>query len=100
VGAASIPSLVDALARFTVRLSKDGAVVAEGSGRNVLRNPALALAELATALSHQPGATPLAAGEIVSSGTLTESQPLASGETWSADVVGLDLPRLTLQTID
>jgi 2-keto-4-pentenoate hydratase len=73
--------------------------VAEGSGRNVLGSPALSLGELATAVSRQPGASSLAEGEIVSSGTLTESQFIAAGETWSADVTGLDLPRLTVHTV-
>ena len=39
VDAAAIPALVDQLAKFTVRLSRDGEVVAEGSGRNSLAQP-------------------------------------------------------------
>ena len=39
---------------------------------------------------------PLSAGELVSSGTLTESQPIAVGETWSAVVDGIGLPTLSL----
>jgi 2-oxo-3-hexenedioate decarboxylase len=96
----SVPGLVDALPQFTVKLSKDGRLVAEGSGRNSLRSPALALAELATAVSRQAGAGPLAAGELVSSGTLTESQAITAGETWSAEVAGLSLPPLTLRTVE
>ena len=34
-------------------------------------------------------------GELVSSGTLTEGKLIAAGETWSAEVDGLDLPALT-----
>lgn len=94
----SIPLLVDQLPRFKVRLLKDGQLADEGSGRNVLRSPALCLGELASAIERQSGAAPLAADELVSSGTLTESQPIASGETWSVVVDGLDLPALTVRT--
>jgi 2-keto-4-pentenoate hydratase len=96
VEAGAIPELVDQLSRFTVRLSRDGEVVAEGSGRNSLRSPALCLGELQAAIARQPGATSLAAGDLVSSGTLTESQPIAAGQTWRVDVDGIDLAPLTL----
>jgi 2-oxo-3-hexenedioate decarboxylase len=92
-----IPALVDELARFKVKLLKDGDLIDEGSGRNVLRSPALCLSELASAVSRQSGAEPLAAGELISSGTLTESQPIAPGHSWMAIVEGLDLPPLTLR---
>jgi 2-keto-4-pentenoate hydratase len=93
-----IPAVAEQLPKFTVRLQKDGQLVDEGSGRNSLRSPALCLGELASAISRQPDAEPLAAGELVSSGTLTESQPIAAGQTWVATVDGLELPTLTLHT--
>jgi 2-oxo-3-hexenedioate decarboxylase len=96
VDAARAPSLVDALPTFTVQLLRNGDVVEQGSGRNSLRSPALCVAELATALSRRAGAEPLAAGELVSSGTLTESRRIAAGDTWSATVDGLELATLTL----
>jgi len=95
----TIPVLVERLPRFTVRLLRDGQLVEEGSGRNSLRSPALCLGELAASIARQPGAEPLAAGELVSSGTLTDSRPIAPGETWTAVVDGLDLPNLTLHTL-
>lgn len=87
--------LAAALAAFTVVLRRADTVVAEGSGRNVLRNPALCLAELASARARR-GLPPLEAGDLVSSGTLTESQPIHAGERWTAEVQGLDLGRLTV----
>jgi 2-keto-4-pentenoate hydratase len=93
-----IDALLDDLARFKVRLLKDDQLVAEGAGRNVLRSPALCLTELVAAISRRADATPLAANELVSSGTLTESQPIASGETWTASLEGLELPSLTVRT--
>ena len=91
IEADAIPTLAEALSTFTVRLLRNGEVAETGSGRNVLRSPALCLAELAAATVKQPGAKPLQAGEIISTGTLTTSCPIAPGETWRAEVEGLDL---------
>lgn len=98
VVAEHIPTLVDQLPRFKVRLLKNGRLVQEGSGKNSLRSPALCLGELVASITRQPTAEPLAAGELISSGTLTESQPIAASETWTASVDGLDLPDLTFAT--
>ena len=97
IEAAMIPGLVEALPKFKVKLSKNGELVEEGSGKNSLRSPALCLAELAASTLKQPGAEPLAAGDLVSSGTLTESKLIAAGDTWTAQVEGLDLAALTLR---
>jgi 2-oxo-3-hexenedioate decarboxylase len=93
----NIPALVEALPGFTVKLLKDGLPVEEGSGKNALRSPALCLGELVAGIARQPNADPLAAGEIISSGTLTSARPIAPGETWSAILEGLDLPPLMLR---
>jgi 2-oxo-3-hexenedioate decarboxylase len=93
-----IPTLVEQFPRFKVSLFRDGELVEEGSGRNSLRSPALCLAELASAMSRQSDTEPLAAGDLVSSGTLTESRPIAPNETWTALLEGLELPELTLRT--
>ncbi len=92
---AMIPDLVDALAKFKIRLSKNAELVEEGGGRNSLRSPALCLAELATAMSRR--STPLAAGDLVSSGTLTSGSPFAKNESWSVEADGLPLRPLTLR---
>jgi 2-oxo-3-hexenedioate decarboxylase len=95
---ASIPALAEQLPAFRVRLSRNGTPAAEGGGRNCLRSPALCLGVLAAAIAKRTPDEPLAAGELVSSGTLTEPQPIAPGETWTAGVEGLPLPDLTLRT--
>jgi len=92
-----IPALGEALSQFTVRLFRNGELAEEGAGKNVLRSPALCLAELASATDGQAGATPLAADEIISTGTLTTSRPIEPGEKWTAEVEGLDLPALTVR---
>jgi len=96
VDAVNAPALAEALAAFKVQLLRNGEPAEQGGGRNSLRSPALCLAELATAISRRAGAEPLAAGDLISSGTLTESRLIAPGETWSATVDGLDLPDLAL----
>jgi 2-oxo-3-hexenedioate decarboxylase len=96
VSASNIPALAEALPRFGVALSRDGALVGEGSGKNALRSPALCLGELVSAMADRSGSDPLGPGDLISSGTLTESQPIASGERWVARVEGLDLPPLTI----
>ncbi len=100
ISGANRAALAEHLPAFTVTLSKNGVVAAEGSGKNSLRSPALSLGELASAIARQPGVQPLAAGELISSGTLTESQPIAVGETWTAEIEGLDVPALTVRTVD
>src|ERR1700730_9608198 len=93
----SIPALVDELSRFKVRMSRNGAFVEEGSGRNALKNPASCLAELSTAMSRRFPDHPLNAGEIVSSGTLTAGHATGTGDEWTADVEGISLPSLTIR---
>jgi 2-oxo-3-hexenedioate decarboxylase len=93
----AIASLVEQLPKFKVRLFRNAELVEEGSGKNSLRSPALCLGELAAAIGRQPDTGPLAAGEIISTGTLTSPQPIAAGEEWRAEVDGLDLPALTLR---
>lgn len=91
-----LPVLVEQLGAMKVRLSKNGELVEEGLGRNALRNPAACLGELSAALAVQPGAEPLAAGELVSTGTLTSAQPISAGERWSVTAEGIELASLAV----
>ena len=92
-----IPSLVDQLSRFKVRMSRNGALVEEGSGRNALKNPASCLAELSTAIARRFPDQPLRGGDVVSSGTLTAGHATAKGEEWKVDVEGISLSPLRLR---
>jgi 2-keto-4-pentenoate hydratase len=93
----TVGTLVDQLARFKVRVSKNGEFVEEGSGRNSLRSPALCLAELGAAVVRRFPDEPLSANEIISSGTLTAGHLTDKDELWNAEVEGLPLPSLTLR---
>lgn len=75
-----------------VSLYKDGEKVAQGGGTDVLGSPLLALAHLAGVLDQQ--GKPLAAGELVTTGTLTAALPVTAGETWRMEVSGLQLAPL------
>jgi 2-keto-4-pentenoate hydratase len=93
----TVGTLVDQLARFKVRVSKNGEFVEEGSGRNSLRSPALCLAELGAAVVRRFPDEPLSANEIISSGTLTAGHLTDKDDLWNAEVEGLPLPSLTLR---
>ena len=43
---------------------------------------------------------PLAAGEVISTGTLTDALPVKPGETWSTEIGGLPLQNLTISYTD
>ncbi len=92
----SIPQLLDDLPRFKVRMLKSREFVEEGSGKNSLRSPALCLAELASAVAKRSPNEPLAAGEIISTGTLTAGHAMKKGDVWTAEVTGLAVRALTL----
>ena len=88
--------LADTLQSFALTLRRGGEVIDEGVGANVLDSPALALAYLARVLAGQPQFPPLAAGEMVTTGTITDAWPVAQGQTWTSDYGALGLPGLTL----
>ncbi len=83
-----ISGLAAALPFLKVTLRKGGAVVDQGTGANVLDSPLLSLAFLVEILAQQPESPPLAPGEIISTGTLTDAHPVQAGETWSTDLHG------------
>jgi 2-oxo-3-hexenedioate decarboxylase len=92
----SIADCRDRLRTFRVALKKGANVVAEGSGANVLGSPLLALGHLTSMLARLPEFPPVAAGETVTTGTLTPPMPIKPGETWSTELSGIDLPGLSI----
>jgi 2-oxo-3-hexenedioate decarboxylase len=92
-----LPQLASALPSVEVELLKEGLPLDRGVGANVLDSPLLALGHFVEALAGQPGAAPLRAGEIISTGTLTDAHPVRQGESWSTRIRGLPLPGLTVQ---
>ncbi len=83
-----ISGLAAALPFLKVELLKNHERKDQGIGSNVLGSPLLALAFLVDILAQQKDSPPLEAGEIVSTGTLTDAHPVAAGERWSTDLHG------------
>ena len=84
--ASDTDALPDALAAITVQLFERGSdtCVDEGVGTNVLDGPLHAIAHLmrelaATGLS-------LSAGDIITTGTITDAQPLVAGQQWRSEL--------------
>ena len=90
-------ALATKLPTFVLTLRNGDTEVDRGVGANVLDSPALALTHLAKILASQAQAAPLVAGEIVTTGTVTDAWPVARGETWSSDYGDLGLAPLRLQ---
>jgi 2-oxo-3-hexenedioate decarboxylase len=80
------------LSTFTIDLFRDGALADRGRAANVLDGPLFALRHLIELLNADALNPPLAAGEIVTTGTLTRAFPVAPGETWSTALAGVSLP--------
>jgi 2-oxo-3-hexenedioate decarboxylase len=83
-----IPGLAAALPFLKVALACNGEVRDRGVASVVLDSPLMALAHLVAVLANQPDAEPLSAGEIISTGTITDAHPVKPGETWSTDLHG------------
>ena len=97
VTASNRAALAATLPNFELTLRRGEAVIDRGRGSHVLDSPALALAHLARVLTGQRQFPGLAAGEIVTSGTVTDAWPVARGESWSSDYGELDLPGIRLE---
>lgn len=74
--------------------AEHGTLVERGRGANVLDGPLQALAHLVSAL--RAGGHDLAPGDIVTTGTLTDAQPIAPGQRWSTRLAGTPLAGLVL----
>jgi 2-oxo-3-hexenedioate decarboxylase len=92
-----IDELVEKLPALEVALAHDGRVVDRGVGANVLGSPLASLGYLVELLTRQPEAPPLASGEVVTTGVLTDAYPIAPGQHWSTSLTGLPLRGLTIE---
>ena len=90
-------NLAEQLAQFSVELSCNAACREIGRGFNVLGSPLLALAHLTKVLASQPDSLPIQAGEIVTTGTITQAYSIQVGEVWTTTVQGIELPGLSIE---
>ena len=79
------------LSTFEIDLKRDGAIVDHGRATNVMGGPVFALLHLIDLLGRDQVNPPLAAGEIVTTGTLTRALPVSDGETWMTKLTGVAL---------
>jgi len=87
----------NALPAFEIDLFCDGHIVDRGHSANVLDGPLSALRHLVGLLASDPVNPRLAAGEIVTTGTLTRAMPVKAGETWSTAPHGIALDGIRLR---
>jgi 2-keto-4-pentenoate hydratase len=88
---------LDALPEFEVGLYCDGTLMDRGRGSNVLGGPLSVVRHLTGLLKNDPDNPPLAAGEIVATGTLTRALPVNAGEIWTTKLKGIALEGISLR---
>jgi 2-oxo-3-hexenedioate decarboxylase len=86
-----------ALTSFEVALFCDGKLMDKGCALNVLEGPLSTVRYVMDLLARDTANQALAAGEIVSTGTLTRALPVKPGETWTTELKGIGLEGATLR---
>jgi 2-oxo-3-hexenedioate decarboxylase len=89
---------IEALATLGVELHRDGAAVAHGHGRDALDGPLHAIAHLAHEMSLRGHS--IEPGAVITTGTLTDAQPLFVGQQWTSRIEGVELSGLAIRTVD
>jgi 2-oxo-3-hexenedioate decarboxylase len=87
---------LEALSNFEISLFRNGERVDQGHARNVLDGPLFAIRHLLDLLKDDTENAPVAAGEVITTGTVTKAWPVASGDTWRTEVRGLQLPGIEI----
>ena len=90
-------ALLQDLQSFQISLSKNDEVVDKGSGSNVLGGPLSALKQAVQQLSSDRHNPQLCAGEIITTGTLTNAFPIEKGEVWSTSISGVGLSGMQIR---
>lgn len=96
VSITSFERLGEQLASLSLTLSRDGREVEQGHGRNVLDGPLTALRLWVDAMAQRTPHWTIAAGDVVTTGTLTDAWPLSAGEVWQTSVSDARLMGLRL----
>jgi 2-oxo-3-hexenedioate decarboxylase len=84
------------LTSFEARLWRNSQHIDTGHARNVLGGPLSALRDVIAVLANDPYNPPLAAGEIITTGTVTRAFPMQPGETWRSEFSGAPFEGITL----
>ena len=89
-------SIIEQLPRFRMVLEGSRGERLTGCGADVLDGPLQALGCLLEILAADGSAPHLGAGEIVTTGTLTDATPILPGDRWTTRLDGIDLPGATI----
>lgn len=84
------------LSSFSVDLENNLGTRRQGHAWNVLGGPLEALRFLVDEIARFPASDPIKAGELVTTGTLTEAMPARPEETWTAGFRGIELTPLRI----
>ena len=90
----------DALAAFTLALSRDRQLIETGKGANVLGNPLAAVLHLMQVLQTQSPQLSLQANELVTTGTVTSAYSVQPGQSWTTTLEGINLQGLQVAFTD
>jgi len=90
--------LATQLSSLRLTLSCDGRDVEEGSAEIVLDGPLHALRLWVDAMAARPERWPIVAGDIVTTGTITDAAPLAPGQRWQTRLSDPRFVGMTLNT--
>jgi 2-oxo-3-hexenedioate decarboxylase len=89
--------LLQSLMGFKIELRQNGKKVDQGGGSNVLGSPIKALRHLVELLEKDEYNLPLAAGETVTTGTLTRALDIHHDDVWSTKISGIELHGLEVR---
>ncbi|MDT3678631.1 MAG: fumarylacetoacetate hydrolase family protein [Burkholderiaceae bacterium] len=89
--------VIERLAAIEVELCRNGVAVARGRGSAALDGPLHAIAHLAHELALRGHS--IEPGSLVTTGTLTDAQPLFVGERWTSHIDGVELSGLDIRTV-
>ncbi len=90
--------IIEGLAAIEVELCRDGATVARGKAIAALDGPLHAIAHLAHEMALRGHS--IEPGSLVTTGTLTDAQPLLVGQRWTSRIEGVELSGLDIRTVD
>ena len=88
-----------ALSDFSITIRSDTGVVDVGRGENVLGGPLSALRHFVDESAEVTPDCAIAAGDVVTTGTVPKAYPVKPGETWTTEVDGLPVDGLSVHCV-
>lgn len=88
---------LERLTQFEVALYRNGELMDRGCASNVLGGPLSALRDVVEVLASDASNPPIAAGEFVTTGTITRAFPMCAGDIWRSEFSGAPFEGLQLK---